>query len=74
MRMEDVRQNRLHDDLVDLWPLVSPPEDYAEEATLRPPTILARPSSSWASAARGRREARAQGRRGLSRRGEEGQG
>ena len=27
-----MKQNRLYDELADLWPLVSPPEDYAEEA------------------------------------------
>jgi len=33
MDAETIPQNRLYGDLAYLWPLVSPPEDYAEEAT-----------------------------------------
>ncbi len=30
--MQNIKQNRLYEDLVHLWPFLSPPEDYAEEA------------------------------------------
>lgn len=32
MDAEKIKLNRLYKDLADLWPLMSPPEDYAEEA------------------------------------------
>ncbi len=32
MDATDIRLNRLYDDLAYLWPLLSPPEEYAEEA------------------------------------------
>ena len=32
MDSEDIRPNRLYDDLAYLWPVLSPPEEYAEEA------------------------------------------
>ena len=32
MDAADIKQGRLYDDLADLWPSISPPEDYAEEA------------------------------------------
>ena len=32
MKASEVKPNRLYDDLAYLWPLVSPPEDYATEA------------------------------------------
>jgi len=32
MRYDDIARQRLYDDLARLWPLISPPEDYEEEA------------------------------------------
>jgi hypothetical protein len=32
MKAENIKQNRLYDDLAYLWPLISPPRDYAREA------------------------------------------
>jgi hypothetical protein len=32
MKSTEIRQNRMYDDLAYLWPLISPPEDYAIEA------------------------------------------
>lgn len=32
MQVEDMKKHRMYSDLAYLWPLISPPEDYAEEA------------------------------------------
>ncbi|MBU1050060.1 class I SAM-dependent methyltransferase [Candidatus Bipolaricaulota bacterium] len=34
MRLEDIGRNRMYEDLAYLWPLISPPENYAQEARL----------------------------------------
>jgi SAM-dependent methyltransferase len=32
MRLSDIKQNRMYDEFAHLWPLISPPEEYAMEA------------------------------------------
>ncbi len=40
MDSQSIRLNRLYDDLAYLWPLLSPPEEYAEEASFWRATLL----------------------------------